>query len=333
MSERYPIISVIIPTYNYAHYIQQAIDSVLKSDFPQDQIEIIVIDDGSQDNTSEIVTKYGSRVKYILQENSGKAWATKVGIDNCQGKYVFNLDADDLFLPNKIKEVVGIFESDPEIVHVAHPALCWEVDNDQKFPEAIPKHIIAHKISGKELLSYFYRNRMLFGGGSTFAVRRDTLNKFSIPKEVDMYIDEYLVMCTLNQGYSYFIDNPLSVWRIHRQNYSGNTSNVNEYQKKSLRSLTSIEGILNNLDDFDVEIRKIYTLKYKISQISEKEKMGNKTLFDILSMWWFFLKNFGIFSYQPLTMIKSYTLLNRTLPNFILDWLRTMKHKKIISYF
>jgi glycosyltransferase involved in cell wall biosynthesis len=328
MSEKYLTISIIIPTYNYANYIEQAIDSILNSDFPQHQIEIIVIDDGSQDNTSEIVAKYGSRVKYILQENSGKAWATKVGIDNSQGKYVFNLDADDLFLPNKIKEVVEIFESDSEIVHVAHPALCWQVDNDQKYSEAIPKQIMANKISGKELLSYFYRNRMLFGGGSTFAVRRDTLNQFSIPKEVDMYIDEYLVMCTLNQGYSYFIDNPLSVWRIHSQNYSGNTANVNNYEIKALRSLKSIEGILNNLDDFDPELRKIYTLKYKISQICDKERKGNKTLFDIVSMWLFFLKNFSVLSPNSFTMIKSYTLLNRTLPNFILNWLRYIKHKK-----
>ncbi|MFM6507430.1 MAG: glycosyltransferase family 2 protein, partial [Dolichospermum sp.] len=291
------------------------------------------IDDGSKDNTSEIVAKYGSRVKYILQENSGKAWATKVGIDNSQGKYIFNLDADDLFLPNKIKEVVAVFESDPDIVHVAHPALCWQLDNDQKFAEVIPKHIIANKVSGKELLSFFYKNRMLFGGGSTFAVRKETLNKFSIPKEVDMYIDEYLVMCTLNQGYSYFIENPLSVWRIHGQNYSGNTTNVNNYKIKALRSLKSIEGILNHLDDFDTEIRKMYTLKYKICEISEKEKIGDKTLFDILSMWWFFIKNFGIFSSQSITMIKSYTLINRTLPSFILNWLRTMKHKKLSANF
>ncbi|MFM6266850.1 MAG: glycosyltransferase family 2 protein, partial [Dolichospermum sp.] len=70
------LVTVIIPTYNYAHYIQQAIDSILNSAFPQNHIEIIVIDDGSQDNTSEIVAKYASQIKYILQDNSGKAWAT-----------------------------------------------------------------------------------------------------------------------------------------------------------------------------------------------------------------------------------------------------------------
>lgn len=321
------LVTIIIPTYNYGHYIQQSIDSILNSDFPQDKIEIIVIDDGSTDNTSEIISTYGSRVRYLYQENLGKAWATKVGIDNCHGKYVFNLDADDIFLPNKIKEVVEVFESDPEIVHVAHPALCWQVENDEKSPETIPKSVIAHKLDGKELLVYFYRNRILFGGGSTFAARRDALNKFSIPKEVDMFIDEYLVMCTLNQGYSYFIDSPLSVWRIHGKNYSGSIANPNNHEKKRLRSLKSIEGILNNLDDFDLEVQKLYTLKYKISEIADKESVGNKKISDIVNMWLFFLKNFNLFSSYSFTIAKSHTLFNRTLPKFILDWLRKRKQK------
>ena len=325
-----PLASIIIPTYNYAHYINEAIDSVLNSGFPQDEIEIIVIDDGSQDNTSEIVANYGNRVKYIFQENAGKASATKVGIDNCQGKYVFNLDADDIFLPNKIKEVVEIFESDSEIVHVAHPALCWQVDNDKKLPETIPKQIMANKVSGKELLIYFYRNQILFGGGSTFAARRETLKKFSIPKEVDMYIDEYLVMCTLNQGYSYFIDFPLSIWRIHSKNYSGViASNNNDYKKKGLRSLKSIEGILNNLDNFDIDICKLYMLKCRIAEISYKEKIKNKKTSDILKMWLFFIKNFNLFNPQSFIIIKSYSLLNRTLPDFILNWLRFLKYQKM----
>jgi glycosyltransferase involved in cell wall biosynthesis len=319
--------TIIIPTYNYAHYVQEAIDSVLDSDFPQDEIEIIVIDDGSTDNTSEIISTYGSRVSYLYQKNLGKAWATKVGIENAHGKYVFNLDADDLFLPNKIKEVVEVFESDPEIVHVAHPALCWQVESDKKSPETIPKSVISHKLDGKELLVYFYRNRMLFGGGSTFAARRDALNKFSIPKEVDMFIDEYLVMCTLNQGYSYFIDSPLSVWRIHGKNYSGAIVNSNSHEKKRLRSLKSIEGVLNNLDDFDLEIRKLYTLKYKVSEIADKESVGNKKISDIVDMWLFFLKNFNLFSPHSFNIAKSHTLFNRTLPKFILDWLRKRKQK------
>ena len=318
------LVSVIIPTYNYAHYIQQAIDSVLNSDFPQDQLEIIVIDDGSKDNTSEIVAAYGNRVKYIFQENSGKAWATKIGIDHSRGKYLFNLDADDLFLPNKLKEVVQIFESDRDIVHVAHPALYWKVDENTQAPELIPQSIIGRKLSGRELLTFFYRRRILFGGGSTFAGRAETLKKLSIPKEIDMYIDEYLVMFTLNQGYSYFINSSLSIWRIHGKNFSGTTSSP-IIEPKIHRSIKSMEAILNSLKDFEQEISRLYYLKLKISEIAAKEGLGKKSFLDILKIWSFFLSNFNILSSDSLKIIKAYNLLNRSLPTSAINLLRYLK--------
>ncbi|MEH2381180.1 MAG: glycosyltransferase family 2 protein [Nostoc sp.] len=327
------LVTVIIPTYNYAHYIQQAIDSILNSDFPQDQLEIIVIDDGSKDNTSVIVAAYGNRVKYIFQQNSGKAWATKIGIDHSRGKYLFNLDADDLFMPNKLKEVVQIFESDPDIVHVAHPALYWKVDDNTKAPELIPQSIIGHQVSGRELLTFFYRRRILFGGGSTFAGRTEAIRKFSIPKEVDMYIDEYLVMCTLNQGYSYFLESPLSIWRIHGNNFSDVDSNSSIYEAKMRRSFNSIEAVLNNLDGFDKEIFNLYSLKLKIFDLAVKENLGRKTLSDILKMWLFFTNNFNFFSQNSLMVIKSYTLLNRTIPTSILKLIRQVKTRINYSLF
>jgi glycosyltransferase involved in cell wall biosynthesis len=321
-----PLVSIIIPTYNYAKYIGDAVESILNSDFDKDKIEIIIIDDGSTDNTAEKIATYGNRVKYIFQENLGKAWATKVGIDNCQGKYLFNLDADDIFLPNKIQEVVQIFESDPDIVHIAHPALCWNVDKNIKISEVIPKRILEHKLNGRELLTYFYKRGILFGGGSTFAARVETIRKFSIPKEVDMYIDEYLVMCTLNQGYSYFINAPMSIWRIHGNNFSGVTSNRILGEAKIRRSLDSMKAILNNLNDFDQEITNIYSLKLKISEVSIKEGLGKKSLFDILNMWSFFVKNFNLFNQDNLKIIKAYTLINRSLPTSILNLLRYIKN-------
>jgi glycosyltransferase involved in cell wall biosynthesis len=321
------LVTIIIPTYNYAHYIQQAIDSVLNSDFPQDEIEIIVIDDGSQDNTAEIVSAYGSRVKYIFQENSGKAWATKVGIDHSTGKYLFNLDADDFFLPNKLKEVVQIFENNPDIVHVAHPALCWKVDEDTKSPELIPKSIIGRKVSGRDLLTFFYRRGMLFGGGSTFAGRMEAIRKFSIPKEVDIYIDEYLVMCTLNQGYSYFIDSSLSIWRIHGNNFSDMLSHPDIYEAKMRRSLSSMEGILNGLVGFEQEILNLYSLKVRVFYIFAQENLGRKKTSDILKMWLFYMQKFNFFSQNSLIVIKGYKLLNRSLPTSIIKIFKLAKSR------
>ncbi|HAA27256.1 MAG TPA: hypothetical protein DCE56_05705, partial [Cyanobacteria bacterium UBA8553] len=144
-----PLVSVIIPTYNYARYICDAIDSVLNSDFPTDQLEVIIVDDGSSDNTSEVVQKYGDRITYRYQENSGKAHATQVAIDLATGKYIFNLDADDWFLPHKIRTVVDLFEADAEITHIGHPATYFNVDKNEESLEYIPAEFLGRKIHGK----------------------------------------------------------------------------------------------------------------------------------------------------------------------------------------
>ena len=324
-----PSISVIIPTYNYAKFIQEAINSVLDSDFPQDQIEIIVIDDGSTDKTAEVIQTYQDRVKYIYQKNSGKAWATKVGIEQAQGKYLFNLDADDLFCPNKIKEVVNIFEGDKDIVHVAHPAIYWNVNDDTKVPESIPSVLLGNKIDGKNLLSYFYQRRILFGGGSTFAARAEVLKTLDIPKNVDMFIDEYLVLLTVNSGYSFFVNQPLSVWRIHGKNFSDLTSDRESYKIKSQRRMASMEAVLSKLIEqpFEPEIIKIYSLKTKVENIAIKEQLGQKSIADILELWIYIFSNFKWFQKDILKIIKSYTILNRSLPISLLKILKQMKKK------
>src|SRR5437764_1056295 len=101
----YPLISVIIPTYNYARYIGEAIYSVLQQDYPKDKKEIIVFDDGSTDNTKDILNEFieNKTIRYFYQDNNGKASATYKAIQKASGKYIFNLDADDYFLPGKIK--------------------------------------------------------------------------------------------------------------------------------------------------------------------------------------------------------------------------------------
>ena len=92
-----PTVSIIIATYNYGRYICKAIDSILNSSFPTEQIGIIVVDDGSTDNTEEQLKDYRDRITFIYQQNSGKAHATQVAIDHTSGKYIFNLNADHWF--------------------------------------------------------------------------------------------------------------------------------------------------------------------------------------------------------------------------------------------
>ncbi|MFH0772371.1 MAG: glycosyltransferase [Candidatus Omnitrophota bacterium] len=106
------LVSVIIPTYNRARYLKEAIDSVLRQTFQG--FEIIVVDDSSTDDTKDVVSSYGRKVKYILQENRERAAARNRGARDSEGDYVAFLDSDDLWLPNHLEECLKALRNVPD---------------------------------------------------------------------------------------------------------------------------------------------------------------------------------------------------------------------------
>ena len=107
-----PEVSVVIPTYNSAQYLADAVDSVLAQTF-QD-IEVLVIDDGSIDETESVMSRYGAPVRYIKQSNSGVAAARNHGIQESRGRYVAFLDADDTWLAEKLEKQMRALASAAE---------------------------------------------------------------------------------------------------------------------------------------------------------------------------------------------------------------------------
>lgn len=105
-----PLVSVVIPTYNSAQYLPETIESVLSQSW-QD-FEIIIVDDGSTDNTQEVVGAFNSnKIRYIRQENSGgPSRPRNVGIHHARGKYISLFDSDDLMSRNKLAEAVAFLE-------------------------------------------------------------------------------------------------------------------------------------------------------------------------------------------------------------------------------
>ena len=110
-------VSVIIPTYNSARYLPEAIESVLAQTYRD--YEIIVIDDGSKDNTKEVVGPYRDRITYLEGDNAGPSEARNRGIRASSGPYVAFLDADDLWYPDKLKRQLEVFSEnrDYDLVH------------------------------------------------------------------------------------------------------------------------------------------------------------------------------------------------------------------------
>ncbi len=108
-----PMVSVVIPTYNRAGMVGQAIDSVLQQSFTD--VEILVVDDGSTDDTEIRVGKYGDRVRYIKTSNGGVAHARNVGMRSARGRYLTFLDSDDLLYPYALELQVGLLERFPDV--------------------------------------------------------------------------------------------------------------------------------------------------------------------------------------------------------------------------
>ncbi|WP_225895375.1 glycosyltransferase family 2 protein [Dendronalium phyllosphericum] len=113
-----PLVSIVITNYNYDKFLDRAIDSALNQTYQN--IEVIVVDDGSQDKSRKIITSYGNKIIPILKENGGQPSCYNEGFLGSQGEIICFLDSDDIFLPTKVAELVRVFESFAEVTWCFH---------------------------------------------------------------------------------------------------------------------------------------------------------------------------------------------------------------------
>jgi glycosyltransferase involved in cell wall biosynthesis len=131
-----PLVSVVIPTYNYGHYVGEAIDSALAQTYPA--VEVIVVDDGSTDNTRERLAVYGDRIRSIHQANAGLSAARNTGIQAAKGQYVAFLDSDDAFHPRKLELQMAVVAADPAVGLVGTGDFSDEPREWEELPESPP---------------------------------------------------------------------------------------------------------------------------------------------------------------------------------------------------
>lgn len=123
MSDALPLVSVIIPVYNMKDFIGETIESVLNSDYPN--FEIVIVDDGSSDNSELVCTKYADEydnIRFFRQKNAGASAARNNAINHAKGDYILPLDGDDKLSANYISEAVKAFNNNPEIKIVGSEA-------------------------------------------------------------------------------------------------------------------------------------------------------------------------------------------------------------------
>jgi len=211
-----PFVSVLIDTYDHERFIEEAIQSVLAQDFPASDREILVVDDGSQDRTTEITAKFAPQVHLIRKANGGQASAFNAGIPECQGEIVAFLDGDDWWAPGKLKLVVSAFSENPRVGLIGHSITEVLADGGRRseLVRESPRFRI-DSVAGARL----FRLRKSFLGTSRMAHRAEILRRIGpVPESLTIQADEFLF--TLGALFSevLLLREPLTFYRLHGQN-------------------------------------------------------------------------------------------------------------------
>jgi glycosyltransferase involved in cell wall biosynthesis len=230
-----PLISVIIPTYNYGQFIRSALESLYRQTYHRDRIEVIVVDDGSTDDTEEILNTYEDRLIYLRQENRGIASARNRGISTAKGELITFLDSDDLWHEERLRRVVEAFSEDQGIGIVYHPVELIDREGDR-----IHQNFYA-AFGYKEGLSGWITNGILSGeifcGGSSFTFKKEIMDHVQpIPEDMKRGIDFYLAALTSCRAPAAYIHDVLGKYRLHGQN----TTMLAGQKEKDNRELASV---------------------------------------------------------------------------------------------
>lgn len=203
-----PLVSIITPTYNQADYLAETIESVLAQDYQN--IEYIVLNDGSSDHTEDVLRRYDGRIKWETQPNMGQPKTLNKGWDTAQGKYLGYLSSDDVLHPAAVSELVKALESDSAIV-------CAYPDSnliDEK--SIVVKERVCRDFHLEDLIIC---QECYIGPGAIF--RSDTYRTVGGWKtSLKLAPDREFWMRLARHGRFYFETKVLAGYRVHRESIS-----------------------------------------------------------------------------------------------------------------
>lgn len=231
----HPGVSVVIPAYNYAHFLPKAIDSVLEQIYPN--IEIVVVDDGSKDNTKEVAANYGDKIRYIYQDNAGLSAARNTGTREASHPFVAYLDADDEWYPTMISTLMTMFRHLPEDFGlVACGCDKMTIDGEiikRKFLEDISPAIVTRE-------DIIQKNRFV---ADAVVARRDIILKAGLfDTELTSSEDRDMWVRMANHSRIYLLPEKLVKVRVHGTSMSTVATRMKVNMLKVLRKARADKG-------------------------------------------------------------------------------------------
>ncbi len=269
-------ISVIIPTYNRGEFIKKTINSVLNQTFKN--FELIIVDDGSTDNTKEIIEEFikkDDRVKYFYQKNSGSPSEPRnLGIEKAQGEYIAFLDSDDEWLSEKLEKQLAHFKSLKDEYAVVG-CYAYVIEDDKKL-------YIEKRLNTNNIEDFLLKSDTFFYSSSSVFLKKELLNKFSIKYDSDLKIvedlDFYISIAKKHINFS-FVKEPLFKYFLHKENISRhNEENFYNYKKLIDKHYSFFKL---NKKILSTQYRKLGTFAF----LAEKRKEAFKYFLKSFKVW------------------------------------------------
>ena len=208
-----PYFTVLIDAYNYGRYVEEAVSSVLAQDFPSEEREILVVDDGSTDDTAARLRRFGNAIRYLYKSNGGQASAFNYGFANARGEVVALLDADDVWLPGKLSRIHEAFRQNPSAGMTYHRLLWWDGANEAEADRYfIPVSGCVPESRGA-LLQY------PMASTSCLAFRRTALERLlPVPETLHSQADAFLTALIIFITPIIAVEDYLGKYRLHATN-------------------------------------------------------------------------------------------------------------------
>jgi glycosyltransferase involved in cell wall biosynthesis len=237
-----PFFTILIDTYNYGEYIEEAVASALAQDFPAEQREILVVDDGSTDDTRERLRKFGEAIRYLRKPNGGQASAFNFGFEHARGEVIALLDADDVWLPEKLGRVHEEFERHPAAGMVYHRVHLWSGIND------ISEDTYFISVSGRVPENRRALLQYPMVGTSCLAFRREALWKLlPVPESLRFQADAYLTALVIFVAPVVAVPEFLGKYRLHGANlFQANSERISRSQME--RRMAMREALLREIE-------------------------------------------------------------------------------------
>src|SRR5271155_2735502 len=232
-----PLFTVLINTFNYGRYVEEAVRSVLEQDFPAEQVEILVVDDGSTDDTEQRLEQFHDAIRYLKKPNGGQASAFNFGVPYARGEFIALLDADDVWLPNKLSRIHEAFLRQEDAGMAYHRIYEWTEDGEL----STRGHFIA--VSGRVTESrYSLLCYPMMQTSSLVFRQRAIKDLLPVPETLRTQADAYLTALIIFICPVVAVDEYLAKYRIHEANLFH--SGAARPTKEKLENRVSMRGAL-----------------------------------------------------------------------------------------